>query len=233
MDEKSTEALRTTTRSARDTFESWCAVGPGEVPADPTDALQVKLWRWQVRNFGTTIDERLALGVVEVLGETFHADDAEAALDGLGDVMVYAGQLAIANRLALRPIIELAKLVKRDGSGMAIVAAGKFCHTVLKAAQKIREGRGDVETYRGHLVAGLAACIAKAIEDVYLRGGATRKVVLRDVPLMTIRKLREDGLLDILMDGRNRTTASLTARGLQRVPEAAAQVRSQPTVATL
>lgn len=162
---------------SREAFEVWAGINSGELPDEPIDAMQVRLARWQIDRFGGTGgDVLMALGIVEELGETADAADeghtdvnggAEQAVDGLGDTMVYASQLCTSNRLAIRPILDLAKLYTKHESATAKVimaAAGKLSHVVLKHEQKIR-GLGDPVTYRVRLVDALALCIAKAIDE--------------------------------------------------------------------
>lgn len=151
------------------TFARWAAIMPAELPPDPVDAMQVQLARWQNDRFGhvPTSDVHIALGVIEELGEVFDEDaSAEDAIDGLGDVMVYASQLCTANRLAVGPVIDLAVLYAKAGhcGVQAITIAGMIAHVALKHAQNIR-GLGPAEAYRPRLVDALAMMIAKALED--------------------------------------------------------------------
>lgn len=60
---------------------------------------------------------------------------------------------------------------------------------------------------------------AKAIEDLYLRGGATRQVPATATPILVLRQIREAGFVETLAGPRG-TTAKLTARGLSALPEA-------------
>jgi hypothetical protein len=126
--------------------------------------LEVRLYRWQVSRFGLQSDERFALGIIEELGETFEAEDGEHALDGLGDVCVYASQLCTNNRLAIGPILDLARVLQARQEVQPLLAVGKLAHVVLKHAQNIR-GKGDRNVYRIGLVECIALCIAKAIDD--------------------------------------------------------------------
>jgi hypothetical protein len=144
--------------------------------------MQIALARWQNTHFGPQSDERCALGVIEELGETFDADaNTENALDGLGDVIVFASQLATANRLAIGPIIDLGRVY--SSHGVAIIplrSAAMLAQTVRQGAQRVR-GLGDRQQYRSRLVRSLAACIAKAIDDVEIVHGISidaRKIFL-------------------------------------------------------
>lgn len=148
--------------AARARFESWAGLDAPHLPHDPVDAMQVRLCRWQVLNFGPQPDERFALGVLEECGEldeAFADDDPAAAVDALGDVLVYAGQLATSNRLALGPL-----LVPVGKAPRLTVAAGRLAHVVLKRAQRIRRGAGSVEQYRADLAAAISGVAAAALE---------------------------------------------------------------------
>lgn len=162
---------------ARARFETFAGMGHPELPPDANDATQVLLYRWQVNRFGLQSDERMALGVIEEIGETFEAgvsDDADPneALDGLGDVCVYAAQLCTSNRLAIGPILDLAKVMQARGEVQPLLAVGKLAHAVLKHAQKIR-GKGNHAVYQALLVEHLSQCIAKAADDCEIMHGLT------------------------------------------------------------
>lgn len=156
---------------SRATFEQWAAMDAPMLPPDAVDAVQVGLARWQADRFANvpTSDAIMALGVIEELGETFDShDDAEDAIDGLGDTCVYASQLCTANRLAVRPVIALAQIYAATNSGAGqlspIHAAGQLAHIVVKHTQAIR-GLGPAEAYGPRLVDALALIISKAFED--------------------------------------------------------------------
>lgn len=156
---------------SRSTFEQWAAMRSPMLPPDAVDAAQVGLARWQADRFANvpTSDAIMALGVIEELGETFDShDNAEDAIDGLGDTCVYAAQLCTANRLAVRPVIALAGIYAATNSGAGqlspIHAAGQLSHVVVKHTQAIR-GLGPAEAYGPRLVDALALIIAKAFED--------------------------------------------------------------------
>ncbi len=156
--------------AARVAFESFAGNDITDAqPADPIDAVQVSLCRWQRNRFGLqaeTHDLRMACGVVEEMGETFLADEsAEDALDGLGDSIVFAAQLATSNRLAIGPIITLARALAGRTSTPPIVAAAMLTQVVLKGSQKIR-GLDDANLFRTRLVGALAQCIAITLTDV-------------------------------------------------------------------
>jgi hypothetical protein len=144
---------------ARARFESWAGLDAPHLPADPVDAMQLRLARWQVRNFGPQSDERFSLGVIEECGELDEAIAADAAIDALGDVLVYAGQLAISNRLALGPL-----LTPVGKAGRLLATAGKLAHVVLKRSQRIRGGAGSIEQYRADLAGSISRVADAALE---------------------------------------------------------------------
>lgn len=94
-------------------------------------ALQTDLATWQNRNFGVQPATNLTLGVAEEVGELCRAvlkgeqkirgmDDREAqrtaVSDALGDILIYACQVATAFRLDLGTIFQLTaeKIMSRD-----------------------------------------------------------------------------------------------------------------------
>lgn len=162
------------TRKAQAKFETFATLDAPHLPTDPVDAMQVLLGRWQVDRFGLQSDERMALGVVEELGECWDSPDVHEAIDALGDICVYAGQLLMGNRLAIGPVLGLAHVHENTCSsiadayvyaGSAIVMAGEFTHAVLKHTQRIR-GLAEHTVYQVRLVDKLARCISSAISRV-------------------------------------------------------------------
>lgn len=159
--------------AARARFESWAGLDAPRLPSELVDAMQVSLARWQVRNFGPQSDERFALGVVEECGELAASVDFDAAFDALGDICVFAGQLAINNRLAIGPLIDSKRSVD-NGHANLMDAAGRLAHVVLKRAQRIRGGACSVEEYRAAVAERIAALVdeaAYAFDRDYLDGG--------------------------------------------------------------
>lgn len=152
--------------TARARFESWSSLDAPHLPADPIDALQVQLARWQVRNFPDTGDVLIALGIGEECGELDEATtaaDVINVIDALGDVAIYCSQLANANRLAIGPAIEYADTTRhRPACRTLLTAVGRLQHLVLKRAQRIREGMLPVEEYRAALHAAICAVLHEA-----------------------------------------------------------------------
>lgn len=179
---------------ARERFESWATNDVGDpLPPDPVDAIQIQLFRWQRERFGLYPDAFMALGVIEEMSETFLAGTPSKtgeALDGLGDVQVYAAQIATANRLAIGPIIDLARVFTTRTGLIPLTAPGVLAQVVLKHAQKIR-GLDDHERYIKRLVGALALCIAKAIDDVEIMHDVVAKPA--EVLLVVAREVLERG----------------------------------------
>lgn len=160
------------TAQAIATFDKWAGVKASELQPGtlhPVDDMQIRLAAWQADRFGhvPTSDVHMALGVIEELGEAFDEDAGpEESIDALGDVMVYAAQLCTANRMAVRPVIDLAMhyIKANHCHAQPISIAGMLAHVALKHAQNIR-GLGPDSAYRPRLVDALALMIAKSIED--------------------------------------------------------------------
>lgn len=163
-----TDAIAAALRLSREQFEAF-ASSVDELPVDDTNAMQMMLMRWQHSMFGydaATHDLRMFAGIVEELGETFDAENAEAALDGLGDLCGYVGHLLVNNRLAIAPVLDLARVFASAGGEVEPrKGIGLLGHAVLKHAEKIR-GFEDDDLYRAWLVEHAAMCIARAIDDV-------------------------------------------------------------------
>jgi len=95
--------------------------------ANPWAHLQARLAQWQFKNFGSSSDEQLGLGIAEEAGEICHAilkrsqrirgmadEDAyrELAGDGVADVVIYAMQLCTRLRLDFATVVaETAEIV--------------------------------------------------------------------------------------------------------------------------
>ncbi len=142
---------------AQSEFAKIAAHSPGDKrPDDPLLCLQLDLYRWQVNHFGLQSDERFALGIIEEMGEwkTSHSQEDEA--DAIGDVAVFASQLATNNRLSLSAIVAIAEFCAHE---KPIEEAGWLAHVVLKRGQRIR-GLDDRKGYQRELTFAIAGCIA-------------------------------------------------------------------------
>lgn len=172
-------SIKTLTDTSLAVFNSFAACGIGDpLPGEPLDAMQIQLARWQRRNFGDVspadkVDCHMALGVIEEFCEAIDAatlGGSKGKLDGLGDICIYAGQLLIANRMAIRPILVLADEMAADWDGLpeaptheAIV--GAFARTILKRDQRIR-GFDKSDVWQPALAGTVAALIALVKVDI-------------------------------------------------------------------
>lgn len=124
-------------------------------------ARQIELARWQHANFATYDDRDVALGVAEECGEFFSACNAEQMRDAKGDIAIYLGQLLMANRISIEPLLVR---IMPPLSPQALCAtarasaAGRLCHVVLKRHQRIR-GMEDDDKWRSTLVSMAAGIL--------------------------------------------------------------------------
>lgn len=110
---------------AREAFDGYAALDAPHLPLLDGEvnlsALQVQLYRWQVRNFGVPSELAILAGATEELGELAHAllkhhqgirgmanreAMREAAGDAIADVVVYLIQLCTALRLDFGTLLE-------------------------------------------------------------------------------------------------------------------------------
>lgn len=123
-----TDEDRSIYNEARDAFDAYAGLDTPELPANPLSALQVRLARWQVENFGVQATERPVRGVTEETGELTEAilhlmvsvgklnhvslkhdqkirgyDDVEKfrahAADAIADIRVYLTQICTTLRI--------------------------------------------------------------------------------------------------------------------------------------
>ena len=100
--------------AASNVFESYAHLNDPLLPVNHMSSTQIKLARWQARNFGSATLQDLALGVCEEAGELAHAvlkhlqgirglKDPQIAkikiADALADVCIYATQIATLLRI--------------------------------------------------------------------------------------------------------------------------------------
>ncbi len=129
--------------ASRAVFDSYCAMDEPELPETITSALQVRLYRWRIEQFGLTGDN--TMGVVEELGELAEAFLSltvgagklahmrlkslqnirgfgdrnvarKAAADAIADILVFLTQLATDMRLDLWTIYRMTaeEVMQRD-----------------------------------------------------------------------------------------------------------------------
>lgn len=104
--------------------------------------LQNELQRWQVREYGVPTALQMAAGVVEEMAEFYDSGTMAAYLDAIGDVSIYAMQMASLFRLDFG---EVARAAEANGAMGAIPSlrhaferGGRLLHVALKESQGIR-----------------------------------------------------------------------------------------------
>lgn len=168
-------------KQAYELFNSWAGIDAPDLPTDPVDAMQVELVRWQHRNFGNVspvgkINVHMGLGVIEEYCECLAAKElggSKGKLDGLGDLCVYSGQMLIGNRLAIRPVMQMADAyidlwdeTDPEKIPTSDELIGLFCHKLLKREQLIR-GMHDDDAWRAALCSNIAQLLASAKQCIY------------------------------------------------------------------
>lgn len=145
--------------TARARFESWAALDSPRLPADPIDAMQVRLLRWeQAQPFWRVSSLPVALGCGEEAGELADAECHAEIVDAVGDVAIYACQVATRHRLAFGAILASDSDVGHldDEWRELLSALGRVQHLILKREQRIRIGAESDEVF------GVALCNAIA-----------------------------------------------------------------------
>lgn len=146
--------------AARSAFEAYAGIDAPGLPENPLSALQVRLARWQVRNFGIVEDLQLAAGVGEEVGELIESwtgPDSDGTggeeLDAAADIAIYAMNLCTNLRLDFGSIVPVrATWVATE----APIVAGKILHAALKHKQGIR-GFADKDFYRETMAGRIGA----------------------------------------------------------------------------
>ena len=194
--------------TARARFDAYAGMDGPKLPNDERSALQVRLGRWQTREFGPVSTERCALGVGEEVGELAEAYDAalsgvivsgeyrSRALDAVADICIYATNLCTGLRLdfwALNHVgfeMDMARVVVRSAA-----AAGRLQHAVLKSAQGIR-GMHDPEKYRRAAASAVHGLVREMSSACYMFGADLETVVTEvaeEVMKRTWKKWPETG----------------------------------------
>jgi hypothetical protein len=171
-------------KSAHETFEEYAAMDVPHLPADPMSALQVRLHRWQVANFGWQPSWAMVLGIAEeALDETQESSNVDELIDAIGDALIYTTQLCTDLRLDFGVLLREAKIrspiipvPNATGIGVMASAIGKIARAILKSEQGIR-GFNDSDRIRAvvadALVGMLLWCLCRLskpwmdVEDAY------------------------------------------------------------------
>ena len=122
--EKEELVMTTAYEAARAAFDKYAAMDAPHLPDDPWSALQVKLTRWQTRNFGIQPAERNALGIAEELGEMSESilDTVIYNLGLVSGFAVTAGRLAhtvLKNAQKIRGMDDMEKARHNIADGVA------------------------------------------------------------------------------------------------------------------
>lgn len=161
-------------RRASDRFERVIATAHASTlldHIDPLDRLQILLAFWEARQpFWSAAVLPVALGVGEECGELAAAKTHAESTDAVGDVAIYACQVATRERLAMSEILaEAGKIADRALASFAAAAhpwrtlmarVGRVHHLALKRHQRIREGSLPDAEYRALLAGALAELLA-------------------------------------------------------------------------
>lgn len=158
---------------SRARFETFAALDAPHLPPDPIDAMQLRLARWeQAQHFHCVSPLPVTLGIGEECGELADAMSDGDSTDALGDVAIYACQLATRHRMAFAAILDTAPTAKPHHGDVwreLLSAVGKVNHLVLKREQRIRIGTASDEVYGEALFNALARLLAAA-EDAHADG---------------------------------------------------------------
>lgn len=178
---------------ARASFDQFAGMDAPLLPARPSEALQVRLVRWQAHNFGTPKPVEIACGIAEEAGERVLANvmlSVADARDAIGDTMVYLSQLATARRLAMSTILDTLTHGPWTFNGHAApardvisIAVGYLSHVQLKDAQSIRGMDGEVTRFAtfvgaSMLVRGLDGVSDRSLYETWL--AVSEDVLKRD-----------------------------------------------------
>ena len=107
-------SIRESVKKAKEAFDKYAGMDYPELPPDHASEMQVKLARWQTKNFGVGSLVDCVLGVSEEAGELAHAllkhrqrirgmanKEAfrEAAADAIADIAIYSIQVCTLLRI--------------------------------------------------------------------------------------------------------------------------------------
>lgn len=161
---------------SRAAWDTYATIDAPRYPDDLWSAVQVQLYRWQVRNFDLQPASRFVLGIVEEvgeLGEAAESGDEEAILDAIGDICVYATQLANAHRLDFG--VLLLATSERQPTQPVDVTLGRIAHAVLKTEQRIR-GYDNPEKGRREVAENLVSVLYRLRDQALILGSDLEEV---------------------------------------------------------
>lgn len=180
-------------QKSRDVFNSYAGMPAPYLPGPEIQGIQIALSRWQNYQFPGSSDLHLALGIAEECGEFFEAlaaGDYDDTVDAVGDILIYATQLATSHRLDFETILNHQFTAEQCVHSarfdrMLMEDVGAICHVVLKAAQGIR-GFNDSDAVRVAVFEGLCDLVRSlslaapfsGIREMYT--STAKKVLQRD-----------------------------------------------------
>lgn len=202
-------------QAACEEFAKYADMDGPHVPADPMSALQIRLARWEIRNFGWQSVERMALGVAEETGELCEAllsPNREDVLDAIADIFVYSNQIATHMRADYSTLMSWhaqRHLVNRSNETttlLLVARMGRLCHAILKAGQGIR-GFDDREKTREAVLAAMAEILIYSWQ-LALHLGADYVALVTEVAERVMKREW----------AKNKASADKVANGIDRIP---------------
>jgi NTP pyrophosphatase (non-canonical NTP hydrolase) len=124
--------------AAREAFDMYAGLDAPDLPNAPLSALQVRLFRWEVGQFGYQPSHRYVLGIVEEIGELLESISTHDWVDALGDIQVFAIQLCTAYRLDFGTLRKVARSAGDDWREAFVFATALLARAELKSSQRIR-----------------------------------------------------------------------------------------------
>jgi len=167
---------------ARDRFRAWRGVAvrdEGPLPDNPVDAMQIDLMRRSfVPQLPPANPSTSGWHLLAALGELFDgSEDADHMLATTGRVLVHAGQLAIANGLALEPILRLVPSSRDPNVGPACTPVGAVGFLAIVMAQVVKRDLIWVH----NLVSSIATVVGAAQDHLEINGVGGERVDLLEL----------------------------------------------------
>jgi hypothetical protein len=130
-------------------FNAYAGMDAPELPEDSLSAIQVRLHRWQVQNFGWQPSWTMVLGITEEVSELVDAPDADKLTDAVGDIMVFSTQLCTDSRLDFGTLLRNTEgVLEKCGPLRGLNSTvGWLSHVALKTSQRVR---GFDDPVKGH-----------------------------------------------------------------------------------
>lgn len=146
-------------QKSREQFNSYAALDAPHLPPEHLSALQVRLTRWCNTQFGPQHSTIFALGICEEIGEFAEATERHDIIDAVGDVLVWATQLATNCRLDFGVLLNYGYSPDAEPLKGLIIAQARIAHVAIKEEQRIR-GYDDSERVRTEVAENLVRLIS-------------------------------------------------------------------------